>query len=1508
MKLKDVVSFELQTITADTPLRQAVSLLQSGARQALLVQEQGRAVGVFGAREARDVGDAATEDRPVAAAMSRRWVGVGVDEMLDHALDRLLGGPADYLLVTDGKERAVGLVGLPELAQALAHLCMEPSQNDQAARLRLLLDTIPDLVWLKDGDGVYLACNPRFAQFIGVTEKEIVGKTDYDLVPRELADFFREHDRRALAAGGPTVNEEWVSFASDGHRALLETIKTPMCDRAGRPVGVLGIGRDITARKQAEARVQSLNRVYAVLSGINETIVRVRDKTLLFQEACRIAVEQGGFRMAWVGQVDHASGAVHAVAHAGESGSYLEHLRISLRDDVRGHGPTARALREGRYVVSNDILTDPTMAPWREEALALGYRSTVAFPLVVAGETRGSFTLYAGEPDFFTDAEIRLLDELAKDIGFSLSFAETEQARRESESLFRGLVEQSMVGVYMIQDGRMRYANPRLAQFFGYRPEQIVDVPLDELVAADDLERVREMIGRRVAGEIEHAHYEFMARRRDGSLFPVEVFGTRVDYQGTPAVLGTLLDITQRRQHSEEMKRLHAELHALVEGTTDLIFIKDREGRYLVVNKAFALRFNRSVDQIVGHDDFDLFSQEQARTLRADDRLVIQEKLARTTEETILGPEGPVTFLTTKGPLFIEGKVHGVFGIARDITDRIEVEEQLREQKRMLDRVGMVARVGGWQFDVATMRGSWTDETARIHDLEPSARVSIAEWISFFHGVDREAIEGAIKAAVEEGKPYDLELEMTTSAGAHKWVRTMGQPVMEDGRVVRVEGAIQDITLRREAAEQLHEREELIRLLLESTAEAIYGVDLQGLCIFANPACVRILGYDNEEDLLGRDAHALFHYARADGSPYPARDCRALAALNAQEKVHVDDEVFWRRDGTSFPVEYLAHPLVRKGKTEGLVVAFNDITERKTYEAQLELQANYDALTGLANRTLLVDRMQQALVHAGRADREVAVILLDLDRFKLVNDSLGHSAGDELLQVTADRLTTCVRPGDTIARLGGDEFMIVMADMASDNDALMLAKRLLDAVSVPLTVAGREVITTASVGVALYPRDGESSESLMSNADLAMYRAKERGRNTIQFHGPEMNNLILERLEMEFRLRRALEANEFELYYQPQVDLGSGRITGAEALIRWRHPERGLLPPAEFLPLIEGSELDSRLGDWVLQQALTQMEAWRVLGLELSVSVNISGYHLQQAHFVQRLQELLAQHPALPPSALELEILETTALSDVALTSRIIEQCRHLGVAFSLDDFGTGYSSLTYLKRLPVDMLKIDQSFVRDMLVDPEDLAIIEGIIGLTQAFRRQVIAEGVETEEHGAMLLQFGCDLAQGYGIARPMPAAELPAWIASYRSPPLWGVSGNVYWLREDLPLLSAEIDHRRWIDDLVARLEYPSAGAAHGEPVMDLHECRFGQWLDGHGQSRYSHHPEFETLKGLHNDVHTLGRQLLDLARSGQNEKALARAQELYELRDRVLAQVRTLRAQVSLEQEPVKRASA
>ncbi len=691
--------------------------------------------------------------------------------------------------------------------------------------------------------------------------------------------------------------------------------------------------------------------------------------------------------------------------------------------------------------------------------------------------------------------------------------------------------------------------------------------------------------------------------------------------------------------------------------------------------------------------------------------------------------------------------------------------------------------------------------------------------------------------------------------------------------------------------ERLAHESEALRLagsVIDNTIEGVLISDTEGKIIDVNRAFTEITRYEKSE-VVGKTPRIL-KSGRQGPEFYEAMWQTLLI------RGHWRGEVWNRRkDGEIYP-ELLTISAVRdeSGATTHYAAVFSDITQIKQQQRQLESIAHFDTLTGLPNRLLLADRLQQALARTQRTDHLLAVCYLDLDDFKPVNDTLGRDAGDQLLVEIAARLKHCVRGDDTVARLGGDEFVLLLTELERIDICEAVIERILKSIAKPFVVAGKSITVSASIGMTFYPMDDADPDTLLRHADQAMYKSKQSGRNCYHMFDAEQDRRTRVHHETLARIEEGLGRGEFVLHYQPQVDLRRGCIVGVEALVRWQHPERGLLPPGEFLPDIEHHDLIVTLGEWVIAAALKQLGEWRKSGLDVMISVNIAARHLQREDFMPRLRELLAAHPKTPAAGhLELEVVESTALEDMSRVPRIIEDCRALGIGFAIDDFGIGYSSLTYFKRLPVDTLKIDQSFIRDMLKDPDDLAIVEGVIGLSEVFRRNVIAEGVETVAHGIALLGLGCELAQGYGIARPMPAAVFETWAKEWKPDPAWGAVSRNRWPRDDIQLLVAENSHRRWVDAIAASL----AGAEPEEtPELDPHACQFGQWYDTTGRARHGELAEFAAIDAVHRRIHELGAMALDMCAQGRNEEAAALMPELFGLRDTLVSHLHALQRSV------------
>ncbi|WP_228339959.1 GGDEF and EAL domain-containing protein [Marinobacter sp. F3R08] len=646
------------------------------------------------------------------------------------------------------------------------------------------------------------------------------------------------------------------------------------------------------------------------------------------------------------------------------------------------------------------------------------------------------------------------------------------------------------------------------------------------------------------------------------------------------------------------------------------------------------------------------------------------------------------------------------------------------------------------------------DDAGRIEWVNPGferhtgyqlrdVRGSFPKDVLYGPDTDSETIR-RINQKLSRAEVIEEEVLYYTKAGEPYWVHTYCVPIGREQGFIAILNNISD---RKNSERGLR----IAASMFDRSHEAILITDPANRILDANPAFSRITGYSRQE-VLGLNPSIL-------SSGRHSREYYRSMWQTIEKTDHWRGEIWNRRKNGDEYVELLSISRVHLEKPGQYyhVAAFSDVTALKNHAKELNRAANYDDLTGLPNRQLLEERLSTACCHADRQHRSVSVCYLDIDGFKSINETWGHSAGDYTLRTLAERLTLALRSGDTVARIGGDEFVLLLQ---GDGNHEPLYRRIMACIGEPLASGEQSFTLTASLGITRYPEDQSDAEGLIRHADQAMYSAKEKGRNQYHFFDPDLDKDRRNRRNQLMEISRALENQEFELFFQPQVRLCDFELLGFEALIRWNHPDKGLVSPRDFLSIVENSHLEVPLGQWILKEAIYQMNTWKQAGENLTISINISPAHLMDHSFTDYLESYLRSHPEIVPGQITLEVLESTALADTQRASNVLQRCQDLGLRVALDDFGTGFSSLTYLRTLPVDIIKIDQSFVRNMLEDANDHAIVESVIFLAQRFDHPVLAEGVETMEHARVLRQMGCSFVQGFGIARPMPATRVLGW----------------------------------------------------------------------------------------------------------------------------------------------------
>ncbi len=1057
--------------------------------------------------------------------------------------------------------------------------------------------------------------------------------------------------------------------------------------------------RIASAAVQREKEVRQVNRALRLLSAANQAMRDAASQMELLDEICRIIIQVGGYRFAWIGYAEHdADKTVTPVAFDGFEDGFLQDANISWDETApNGQGNAGTTIRTGRPCIFRDTAREPRAAPWRIALLQRGYASVASFPLQI-GDTAGALVIYAATTDAFGTEECALLENLAADISYAINALRgaeqrglAEAALRRSEAILDRAQQIAHVGSWdwdlLTQEV---YWSDQMYRIFGYEPGD-AKPSKDAVIArthADDRARVAENIRSLMEGDTSSVEIEHRVVWEDGVVRHVHMQCEAEFRDGRPArIIGSTQDVTTQVRREIEQQRTNR-----------------------------ALRMLSAVTQVARE--------------ATDENALLQHACE------IVVATGGYSFV------WIAGKEHG--------PDKRAVLRAGAGDPAMHERLGS----GIVTWDEHQVRGHGTVGRALRSGTPCIVRDVLTDplyqpWLDFalemkfnacasFPLIVGETIEGALVIYATNDTFGEAECDLLQDLA-----RDIGHAL----------ATLRAAVARNEAEAALRRNEALL-----GRAEALAHVgswewDMRTQALQWSEETYRILGFDPYE----AEPHTSLAMERTHPDDRAALKSKLDDVINGEVLSSELDYRVQLPDGNIRWVHTKAEMEYHDTGPLRMTGVLQDISERRAYEARLAEIASHDNLTGLPNRNLLNDRLGQALAHAKRNNGLVAVGFVDLDRFKIINDTLGHDAGDELLKEIARRLSGCLRGCDTVARQGGDEFVVVLTDMARPEDATIVAQKILDALGPTVILKGREIVPGASLGFAIFPQDGDNLQALLMAADKAMYSAKHAGRGQYRFFDPEMNRAAADWLEIGAELHHALERDEFELHYQPKVDLRSGAITGVEALLRWRSPELGLVPPNKFIPILEENGLILEVGEWVIARACRQSRLWQEQGLPpLRIAVNLSPRQFLQRNLAERIRVLIDQ-PDFRPEYLELEITESMVMQNVERAIATLEELREVGVQVAIDDFGTGYSSLSVLKRFPVDCLKVDRSFVRDIPDDADDMAITRAVILLAHSMGLSVVAEGVETEAQRGFLVDCGCDEMQGFLFSRPLPPAEL-------------------------------------------------------------------------------------------------------------------------------------------------------
>ena len=1211
------------------------------------------------------------------------------------------------------------------------------ADEEELRQISTALENAVEGISRLDTQGHYIAVNKAYASTLGYQPKEMIGMPWQPTVHPEDLQKLMDGYQKMLKDGKAEVEARGVR--KDGSLFHKQVVMVAAYNSQGRFLGHHCFAKDITDRKQALDALQHAKQELQIRVEERTAQLTATNDHLLTEIAERKRVEE-------------------------ELERSLSLLRATLEATVDGIIVSQNATS---IVAFNQKFVEMWCIP---ESIIASHNLNQVLPLILEqlkdpdaflDETNNLFS----QPDLkgygiFELKDGRVFERYSqpqhmggKIVGRVCSFRDITESNRSQAALRKSeATNQALLNaipdlmIRMTRDGAyLDFIPPK--NFKSVVPEQelrgknIYDVmPLD--IAQERMHYIEQAF---TTGEAQI--YEFQLSWDDTKMSYEEA---RIVVSGEDEVLVMVRDITQRKQMEEALRLSEEQYRRIIETTSEGVWIIDGENKTVFANNTMAKMLGYTLDEML-ITPLLAFIDEQWQSLTIAVLSYVKRRtqgIKESFDVQLRRKDGSELWaIVSANSIFDQaGRYVGALGMFTDITQRKRVEVEIQQSEQKYRNLFHNSLVGMFRSSLADGTVMDANEAALkmfgFNSYEGLKTVDL-----YVNPADRETIKQLLR---EKGFIENFEIQVQRKDGSAFWISSSAKLYAKEGYV---EGVMIDITERKQSEEALRAKEEFLKLILDNIPQFIFWKDRNSVYLGCNQNFAIAAGVDNPEEIVGLTDYGL-PWKKQEADFFRQSDTRIMETDTPEyhiiePQLQADGKQAWL-DTTKIPLHDA------QGNVVGILGSYEDITERQLAQEKIRYQALHDLLTGLPNRTLFNDQLSVSLAEASDTQSLLAVMFLDLDRFKTINDTLGHAVGDRLLQGVAERLTTCLQDRGIVARWGGDELTVLLPQLICVEEAAKIAQRILDVLKQPFNLEGHQLHISSSIGIAVYPQNGEDAETLLINADAALYRVKQQGRNNYQFYTAAMNSQASELLVLENELHHALHRGEFIVYYQPQVNTTTGKITGMEALVRWQHPKLGLVTPAKFIPLAEETGLIVPIGEWVLKTACAQNKAWQDAGLPpLRIAVNLSARQFQQPSLLNVVAQTL-QQIGLSPQFLELEITETIAMQDVELTKAMLSSLHQMGVQLSIDDFGTGYSSLGYLKQFPLHTLKIDKSFVRDVATDPQNAGIIQAIMTLGRGFNLRVIAEGVETEAEKDCLLTFQCEEMQGYLSSPPLPAQE--------------------------------------------------------------------------------------------------------------------------------------------------------